>query len=104
MVLNIIKYFVDKDKVTEFYKYLQEELIPYFLSLPGMKEMRAYRDDVSGMVLAEMEWKSYEAWGKAMDNPQTKKVGGKLSSFTHGINWELWSPSPVIPEPLKPKD
>ena len=87
----------------DYLKFAEEEAIHHWLSVPGLEEFRGYRDEASGMVLIELEFESYESWGKAVDDPKTKKVMEKFRSFTHGASWELWSPSPVIPEPLKPK-
>lgn len=53
-------------------------------------------------VLVEMEFENFEARGKAMDDPKTKEVSNKFASYTHGLKWNLWDISPLIPEPLKP--
>lgn len=102
MVLFEFKFYIDKDKTDEYRKFSKEESIPHWLSRPGLKEIRAYREMGSGKVLVEIEFESFEAWGKDMDDPKSKEVASKFASYTHGLKWSLWDISPVIPEPLKP--
>ena len=103
MVLWQIWYYIDKEKLEAYSKFSKEESIPYWLSVPGMKEFRAYREQGSYKVLVEMEFESMEAWGKAYDSPKTKEVSTKFASYTHDLKWNLWDKSPMVPEPLKGK-
>ena len=97
------KYTLDKDKLAEYTKCAKEEMVPYWLSVPGMKELRAYREQGSYTVLVEMDFDSFESWGKAADNPKTKEIMSKLALYTHDYELKLWDISPLVPQPLKPK-
>jgi len=79
MVLWKMTYYIDKDKLEAYRKFAQEVSIPYWTSVPGMKEMRAYAQIGSTELLVEMEFESFKAWGKAMDNPKTKEVSEEFS-------------------------
>ena len=103
MVLYQIRYTIDKDKVDAYTKFAKEVAIPHWLSAPGLKEFRGYRETGSLNVLVEMEFDSYMSWGKAVDDPKTKDVMTKTMMHTHDLYWTLWDKSPIIPEPLKPK-
>lgn len=103
MVSYIIEYYINTETVEDYLKFAEEEGIPYWLSVPGLEEFGAYRDDVSGKVLLVLKFESYKAWGKATDDPKTKEIMTKFRSYIHGLSWKLWGSSPVIPEPLKPK-
>jgi hypothetical protein len=103
MVLWQIWYYIDKEKLEAYSKFSKEESIPYWLSVPGMKEFRAYREPGSYKVLVEMEFESMEAWGKAYDSPKTKENSNKVATYTHDLKWNLWDKSSVVPEPLKGK-
>ncbi len=103
MVLCKSRYTIDKDKLAEYTKFAKEEVVPYWLSVPGLTEFRAYREMGSNSVVVEMEFESFESWGKAMDNPKTKEIMNKLASYTHDFEWTLWDISPLVPKPLKPK-
>ncbi len=103
MVLYQLWYYIDKEKLENYTKFSKEESIPHWLSVPGMKEFRAYREPGSYKVLVEMEFESMEAWGKAFDNPKTKEVSNKFATYTHDLKWNLWDKSPMVPESLKGK-
>ena len=103
MVLYQIKYTIDKDKVDAYAKFAKEVAIPHWLSIPGLREFRGYRETGTLNVLVEMEFDSYTSWGKAMDDPKTKDVMNKTMINAHDLSWTLWGQSPIIPEPLKPK-
>jgi hypothetical protein len=101
-VLYVLEYFIDKDKIAEYTKTAKEELIPHWLATPGLKEFRAYREQGSTKVLVEMEFDTFESWGKTVDNPKTKEITKKFTSLTHGLEWTIWDKSPITPKPLKP--
>lgn len=98
MVLYQSSYTIDKDKVAEYTKWAKEESLPYYLSLPGVKEFRAYKIPGTLRILVEMDFDSFESWGKASDNPKTKEQQSKLASYTHDLEWTFWD---ILP--LKPK-
>lgn len=102
MVLFEYTYFIDKGKEEEYSKWTKEEGIPHRLSVTGFKEMRAYREMGSGKIRVELEFESFEAWGKAMDDPKTKEIASKFASYTYGLKWKLGDISPSMPEPLGP--
>jgi hypothetical protein len=103
MVLYQIRYTIDKDKIDAYTKFAKEVAIPHWLSTPGLKEFRGYREAGSLNALVEMEFDSYMSWGKALDNPKTKDVMTKTMIHAHDLCWNLWDKSPIVPGPLKPK-
>ena len=103
MVLLRGEWYIDKDKLQEYAKFAKEESIPYWLSVPGVKELRAYREIGSTLVLFEIELESFAAYGKGMDDPKTKALMAKFATYSHGFKWSLWDTSPLMPEPLRPK-
>ncbi len=103
MVLYQMSFYLDKEKIEAYTKFAKEEILPYWLSVPGMKEFRSYREPGSYQAFAEMEFESFEAWGKAFDDPKTKEQQRKFAANVHDLKWSLWGSSPVIPEPLKGK-
>jgi hypothetical protein len=102
MVLYQIKYTIDKDKVDAYTK-LAKDAITQWLSIPGLKEFRAYREAWTLNALVEMEFDSFTSWGKAVDDPKIRDVMTKLVMYIHDLCWTLWDKSPVVPEPLRPK-
>ena len=102
MVIWTVKYLVDKKKMDEYRKFSQEQGIPHWLSTPGLKEIRGLVDETTREILFTAEFASYEAWGKAMDDPKTENIMETFRSLTHDVTWRLWSPAPRVPEPLRP--
>ena len=102
MVLYQMKYTIDKDKVDAYTK-LAKEAVTLWLSMPGLKEFRAYREPYSLNALVEAEFDSFVSWGKAAEDPKIRDVMTKLIMYVHDDCWTLWDKSPVVPEPLKPK-
>lgn len=102
-MLYTLTYYIDKDKVEDYIKYAKEVVIPFWLSAPGLKEFRAYRMLGTSQALVEMDFESFKAWGKVMDDPKAKDMFTKFSTYTHDLKWTLWDTSPMMPEPLKPK-
>ena len=67
MILVVLlrgEWYIDKDKLLEYTKWAKEESIPYWLSIPGVKEIRAYREMGSTLALFEVEFESFAAYGK----------------------------------------
>lgn len=103
MVLWTLIYNIDECKREEYLQFSKNEAVPHWTSLPGLVEMRSYTESGSTKVLVELEFESYEAWGKAMDDPKTKLIREKFAKYTYDYEWTLWSTSTVYPKPIKPK-
>ena len=84
-------------------KFAKDVAIPRWLSTPGLKKFRGYRETGMLNILVELEFDSFTSWGKALDDPKTKDVMTKTMIYAHDMCWTPWGKSPVIPEPLKPK-
>lgn len=97
------EYYIDKDKLQEYAKWAKDEVIPYYLSVPGVKEVRGYRENGSTLTLFEIEFESFAAYGKMADDPKRKAILTKGATYFSGYKFSLWDVSPVLPEPLRPK-
>lgn len=102
MVMFVVKWHVipsTKDKYLEWTK----SSIPRMLKVPGIKEFRAYRTamgDSQVVVTFEFENMSdFSSWHeKCFDN-----VLQEPFDLCTNVTSELWGPSPVVPEPIRPK-
>ena len=101
MVLMQFTFYIDKGKGKEYRKWLDEVGLPYWHTVPGAKVIRSYSELGSGRVLSEIEFESFEAWGKAFDNPKMKEINNEFASYTHGMKWNLWDKSQRFPDPIK---
>jgi hypothetical protein len=94
---------LDKNKYQEYARWAKDEAVPYFLSVPGLKEMRAYREPGSLRALLEYEFESFTAFGRMMDDSKYKAMLMRIASYTSGLEVSLWDVSPLMPEPVRPK-
>jgi hypothetical protein len=84
-------------------KFAKEVSLPSISSMPGLIEMRGYRNWITDQPQLEYEFESYEGWGRYMDNPKTIEDWGKFKSMVHSITSELLGPGMLTPQPIRAK-
>ena len=74
------------------------------LRAPGIVEIRCYRSLLSPprMRLAFV-WQTLSDWAKFAESPERRELEGELLKFATSIDIELWRPSPVVPETVRPE-
>jgi quinol monooxygenase YgiN len=102
MVLYITKWDIHPDK-KEAYTEWTQSAIQRSLSIPGVVEFRAYRP-LSGtsQVVITYEFADLEAWAVWRDSEDMQNVTDELYTLANNVSSELWGPSPVVPEPIRP--
>lgn len=69
---------------------------------PGMVEFRANRNVLGGpQVRTVSTWKSLEDWARFNQGPW-QPLQAELRAFATGITIEIWGPSPILAEPVRP--
>ena len=103
MVLYVIRFDVLPDKMDKYPKWI-ENYYRLTLAVRGVEEMRAYRTLASsqGHVIATYEFKNMETWAKWRSHKEIIKFLDELKKFVTNMTFELWGPSPIVPEPLHP--
>lgn len=103
MVLYVIRFDILPDKVKEYTKWIDSFLKITWI-VPGMEEFRAYRTVVSsqGYAVGTFEFKNMNAWAKWNSNKEIQKFLDELRKFVTNMTFELWGPSPIYPEPIRP--
>ena len=70
---------------------------------PGVMEFRASRNVLgTPQVRTSVMWKSLAEWAKFAESDDWRSTQAELRGFATNIREELWGPSPVMPEPLRP--
>jgi len=104
MVLYIMKYDVHAERREAFTKWAMDSAIPQILEAPGLIEFCSYRPVTGahqiGAIYKFKDMVSCAAWLEHADN---QKMMEELRTFVYSLNVEIWGPSPLIPEPLRPK-
>jgi quinol monooxygenase YgiN len=74
------------------------------MEIPGLVEFRGYRP-ASGphQIAATYEFTDMAAWAAWTAHPDYQKIMEDVRPFVTNLSTELWGPSPVVPEPLRPK-
>ena len=102
MVLTVMKWNIHPDKVDEYKKWT-ESAIKRTIGVPGVVEFRAYRP-VSGssQVVVTYEFPDLATWATWQEDEQTQAVLNELRTVAVNVLSELWGPSPVVPDPIRP--
>ncbi len=102
MVLYVLKWDILPDKVEAYTKW-GESAIRRTLAVPGVVEYRAYRPATGASQVAEtFEFADMAAWAAWYVHEDVQKVVTELRTLTANRSTELWGPSPVVPQPIRP--
>ena len=102
MVLQVMKWDIHPDKTEEYFKWV-ETAIKRIMSSPGLVEFRAYRPaSGSSQVVTTCELADMNAWATWQSNKDMQKVMEELHTLALNIKIEIWGPSPVVPNPVRP--
>jgi heme-degrading monooxygenase HmoA len=72
------------------------------LKAPGLIEFRAYRGFMApAQVRVASDWQSMADWAKFFEGPW-QQLEAELRAYATNLRYELWGPSPINPEPLRP--
>jgi len=102
MVLYVTKFDIHPDKVEAYYKWAADAIKRY-LATPGVVEFRAYRAAAgTSQIVATYEFADMAAWAAWYSNEEIRKVNAEVRALALNMSAELWGPSPVVPEPIRP--
>jgi len=101
-VLYIMKWNIHPDKA-EGYPQWAQSAIKRNLSVPGVVEFRAYRGVAgSTQTYVSFEFADMEAWAGWYSSDEVQRVYMELYTMALNVQTELWGPSRIVPEPIKP--
>ena len=102
MVLYVSKWDIRPEKADEYAEWAKSALSRIFV-VPGVIEFRGYRPATgSHEVAVTYEFADMGAWSAWMSNDDVREVWTEVRQYCTNINSELWGPSPVVPEPIRP--
>jgi len=86
------------------YQAWAKKAIGALLRSPGMVEFRASRNMVaSPQVRATSVFKTVADWGNFSETAEWLALKAELSDqYATNISVDIWGPSPIVPEPLRP--
>jgi antibiotic biosynthesis monooxygenase (ABM) superfamily enzyme len=102
MVIQVIKWDVPSDKV-EAYTAWAKASLPKLLAVPGLVEFRGYRPITgSSQIVTTYEFADLASWATWYTHKDVQQLTNERRTFTVNEVSELWGPSPVVPEPIRP--
>ena len=102
MVLYVSRWDIHPNK-KEAYTEWSNSAVRRSLGIPGVVEFRAYRSILGkSQVVITYEFADLDAWAAWRANEDMQKVIDELYTLANNVNSELWGPSPVVPEPIRP--
>ena len=102
MVLYVMKWNIHPDKVDEYLSWTKSA-IPRTMSIPGVVEFRAYRPaSGNSQAVVTYEFKDMAAWAAWQEHEDNQALLSELHTVATDVELELWGPSPVVPEPIRP--
>lgn len=104
MVLYVMHYDVRPEKTEAFTKWATESAIPRILKIPGLVEFRSYRPMTGSYQIAvTYEFSDMAAYAAWVSHADYQTMMTEFRPFVSRLMAQLWGPSPVVPEPLRPK-
>lgn len=102
MVLAIAKYDIHPDKMEAYLKWA-DGAVKRNLAAPGVVEFRAYRTAVgASQVVTTYEFADLASWAAWFNHPEVQKTLTELHTLALNVSQELWGPSPLYLEPIRP--
>ena len=102
MVLYVSKWNIRPEKADEYPKWAKSAL-QRLLAVPGVTEFRGFRP-VTGahQVAVTYEFADFSAWAVWNGNDAVQEVWNEAREYCANLSIELWGPSPLVPDPIRP--
>jgi heme-degrading monooxygenase HmoA len=103
VVILMTRYTIRPDKLAEYAAWAQTA-IPAVLGAPGIVEFHGYRNLTgSSQVTTWTVFKDLAGFATWRSSEAVDKVATEQLQFVENFHIELLGPSPVMPEPLRPR-
>lgn len=102
MVVYVMKWNIQPG-AGEAYGAFTQRAVPATVGVPGVVEFRGYRP-ASGdhQVVVTYEFAEMEDWAGWYRDDDVQEALAELRNLAVDVKTELWGPSPVVPEPVRP--
>lgn len=104
MIEVALLYDLDRGVDPNAYAEWAKKVIGHVLRSPGLIEFRAHRNLLGSPQIRSISvWESLADWQGFLQSEAWQAAEAELRGrFASNLRFELWGPSPVVPEPLKP--
>ena len=102
MVLYVMQWDILADR-KEVYSEWAKAVIPRTLGVPGVVEFRAYRPATGNhQVVITYEFANMADWAAWHGSETMQQILDEVYGLTTNVNIEVWGPSPIVPQPIRP--
>ena len=103
MYLYVLKWDLDPRRA-EIYEEWALKSLKRAILVPGVTEVRAFRP-IAGQsqVVVTFEFKAFEDWSSWFNDTGIQSIFNELFLMATNVQRELWEPSPLISEPIRPE-
>ena len=102
MVLYVLKWNIHPNKV-DAYRDWTQGAIGRTLGAGGAVEFRGYRPATGRhQVVVTFEFADMSDWAEWNDQDAVQEVLTELRTLANDVTMELWGPSPIVPDPIRP--
>jgi heme-degrading monooxygenase HmoA len=85
------------------YGEFAKKAIGTILKAPGLIEFRANRNLLgSPLVRTTSVFRTLSDWAGFAETDEWRELDAELRTFVTDLRVEIWGPSPVLPEPIRP--
>ena len=102
MVLFVAKWDVRPDKADRYAEWAKSAISRIF-AVTGVVEFRGYRPATGcHQVVVTYEFADMNAWADWNSNEDIQILWDEARLYVTNMSNELWGPSPIVPEPIRP--
>ena len=102
MVLYVGKWDIRPEKAGEYAEWAKSAM-GRILAIPGVVEFRGYRPATGNhQVVVTYEFTDMSSWAAWNSSEEMQKLSDEARTYITNASYELWGPSPIVPEPIRP--
>lgn len=102
MVLHVMKWTIHPDK-REAYEAWAQNTLSKVVSVGRVVELRGYRAATgSSQIVATVEFANMHDWAEWHSHEMVQEIMIGMRTVATNVTSELWGPSPMTPEPVRP--
>ena len=103
MIEVTLSYAILSNIELEAYGEWAKKALEGILQAPGLVEFRANRNLLGDpQVRSTTVWRSLADWAKYNESNEWRALEEEARGFISNIKVEIWGPSPIVPEPIRP--
>ena len=103
MLLYVLRWDIPDDQTDEYLNWAKHSIVRCTM-VPGVVELTSYRP-VAGEseVVTIFKFKDFDSWSAWFNSNEIQAIFDEMFKVVTNAQRELWEPSPIITEPIRPQ-